>query len=184
MYGHLFQSRHLLALSPSKSPAPDFQCTNSYHIINKLYLVVLLHLLLYLCLFAHGWKPQEMACRVVGESACYEWPSYIRGYQEYKSVWLPTVEETLRLTTKLTIPQDPFTMAVMKDSCIVVGSLTQSEDSPPNCLLFPREWWERQLLWSNWSMVNCAAGFGLEILYVYRFYGRLAYIERLKNILQ
>ena len=33
-------------------------------------------------------------------------------------------------------------------------------------------------------MVNCAAGFGLEILRVYRFYGRLAYIERLKNLLQ
>ena len=29
--------------------------------------------------------------QVVGESACYEWPSYVRGYHEYKSVfWSPT----------------------------------------------------------------------------------------------
>ena len=60
-----------------------------------------------------------MASQVVGESACYEWPSYVRQYHKYKSVWLPTVGETLRLTTELTIPQDPFAMAVIKDGCVV-----------------------------------------------------------------
>ena len=33
------------------------------------------------------------------------------------------------------------------------------------------------------AMVNCDAGFVLEISCVYQFYGHLAYIERLKNLL-
>ena len=51
--------------------------------------------------------------------ACYEWPSYVRGYHEYKSVWSATVGETMRLTTELINPQDPFAMAVIKDGCVV-----------------------------------------------------------------
>ena len=62
-----------------------------------------------------------MASQVVGENACYEWPSYVRGYHKYKSVWSPTVKETLRLTTKLTCtnPQDPFAVAVIKDDRVM-----------------------------------------------------------------
>ena len=60
-----------------------------------------------------------MASQLVGKSAYYEWPSYIRGYHEYKNFWSPTVGETLRLTTKLTNPQDPFTVAVIKDGCVM-----------------------------------------------------------------
>ena len=60
-----------------------------------------------------------MASQVVGENACYEWPSYVRGYHEYTSIWSPTVGEMLWLTTKLTNPQDPFIVAVIKDGCIV-----------------------------------------------------------------
>ena len=60
-----------------------------------------------------------MTGQVVGKSACYEWPSYVRGYREiYKSVWSVTVGETLRLTTELTNPQDPFAVAVIKDGCV------------------------------------------------------------------
>ena len=60
-----------------------------------------------------------MASQAVGKSTCYEWPSYVGGYHEYKSVWSSTVRETLRLTTELTNPQDPFTVAVIKDGCVV-----------------------------------------------------------------
>ena len=59
-------------------------------------------------LFAHGWKPQEMTSQVVGKSACYEWPSYVRGYHKYQSVWSATVGEMLRLTTELTNPKTPL----------------------------------------------------------------------------
>ena len=69
-------------------------------VIDQLYPVaqrqhVLLHLLLSHFPFARGWKPQEMTSQVVGESAYYEWPSYVRGYHEY---WSATVRDTLRLT--------------------------------------------------------------------------------------
>ena len=60
-----------------------------------------------------------MASQVVGESARYEWPSYVRGYHKYKSIWSPTVGETLRLTTELTNSQDPFAVVVIKDGCVV-----------------------------------------------------------------
>ena len=45
---------------------------------------------------------------------------YVRGYHKYKSAWSPTVaREMLRLTTELTNPQDPFTVVVIKYSCVV-----------------------------------------------------------------
>ena len=59
-----------------------------------------------------------MASQVVGESACYGWPSYVlTRIHKYKSVWSMTVGERLRLTTELTNPQDHFAVAVTKDSC-------------------------------------------------------------------
>ena len=57
------------------------------------------------------------------------------------------IGETLKLTTELTNPQDPFAMAVIKDGC-VVGHVPSSQwDS----LLSPPEGWERGFLRSNWS---------------------------------
>ena len=122
-----------------------------------------------------------MASQVVGESACYEWPSYVRGYHEYKSIWSATVGERLRPTTELTNSQDPFAVAVIKDSCVVghvpwivsrtISFFLGKDGSIGFCEV-------------TGAMVNCAAGFDLEIPCVYRFYGRLAYIERLKNLLQ
>ena len=93
-------------------------------VVDKLYPVtqkqhVLLHLLLSHFPFARGWKPQEMTSQVVGKSACYKWPSYVIGYREYKSIWSATVGETLRLTTELINPQDPFASAVIKYGCVV-----------------------------------------------------------------
>ena len=99
----------------------DSSCSNGgvlLRVIDKLYPVtqrrrVLLPLLLSHFPLAHGWKPQEMTSQVVGKSACYKWPSYVIGYCEYKSVWSATVGETLRLTTELTNPQDPFAVTVI-----------------------------------------------------------------------
>ena len=40
---------------------------------------------------------------------------HVTGYHKYKSAWSPTVaRKLLRLTMKLTNPQDPLTMAVIK----------------------------------------------------------------------
>ena len=121
-----------------------------------------------------------MASQVVGESACYEWPSYVRGYHEYKSIWLPTVGEMLRLTTELINPQDPLAVAAIKDGC-VVGQVQSTVSRTISFFLGK----DGSVVFCEvtGAMVNCTAGFGLEILCVYRFYDRQAYIERLKNLL-
>ena len=82
-----------------------------------------------------------MVCQVVGESTCYEWFSYVSGYHKYKNVWSPTVGETLRQTTELTNPQDPFAVAVavIKDGCLVVHF-------PRTVSYFPQEGRECRLL--------------------------------------
>ena len=50
----------------------------------------------------------------------HKWPSYVRGYHQYKSDWLSTVvRETPRLTTELDNQQDPFVGAVIKYGCVV-----------------------------------------------------------------
>ena len=128
-----------------------------------------------------------MASQVIGKSAYYEWPSYIRGYHEYKSAWSAAVGETLRITMELNNLQDPFAMAMIKDDSSGNGSTVVGH--------VPRavSWTVSFFLGKDGSvgfcevtgeMVNRDAGFGLEIPCVYRFYGCLAYIERLKNLLQ
>lgn len=88
---------------------------------------------------------------------------------------LPTVKETLRLTTERTNPQDPFAVAVMKDGYKVRHI--------PRTVLFLRKGKSVGFYEVTGAMVNHSTGFDLEISCVYRFYGCLAYIERLKNLL-
>ena len=76
--------------------------------------------------------------------------------------------------------QDPFAVAVIKDGRVVrhvpsrvsrtVSFFLGKDGSVAFCEV-------------TGAMVNRAAGFGLEILCVYLFHGRQAYIERLKNLL-
>ena len=115
-----------------------------------------------------------MTSEVVGENACYEWPSYIRGFHKHNSVWLATVEEMLRLTKELTNPRGPFAVAVINDGC-VEGHILRAAFGKDGSIVYCEV---------AGAMVNCAAGFGLEIPCVYQFIGCLAYIDRLKNFLQ
>ena len=99
-------------------------------IIDKLYPVTqrqraLLHFLFSHFSFARGWKPSQ----VVGESACYEWPSYVTEYHEYKSLW--SAGKMLRLTIELTNPQDPFAVALINDGCVVEHVPKQSAELSP-----------------------------------------------------
>ena len=122
-----------------------------------------------------------MTSEAVGESAWFEWLSYVRGYHEYKSVWPATAGETLRLTMELTNSQDPFAVAVIKDGC-VVGHVQRTVS--PMVSFFLGKDGSVGLCEATGAMVNRAAVFGLDIPCVYRFYGRLAYIERLRSLLQ
>ena len=119
-----------------------------------------------------------MASQVVGKSACYKWPSYIRGYHEYRSVWSPTVGETLRLNTELTNPQDRFAVALIKDSC-VVGHFPRIVSHTVSFFLGKDG--RVGFCEITEAMVNCATGLGLKIQCLYRFYGRKAYIKGSKT---
>ena len=110
-YWLLRLQNHLHLCSPKPKDFLQFFNSNIVvllHTTNKLHPVAQRHVLLHFSAiaFAHGWKVEAMATQVVGESACYKWPSYVRGYHEYKSVCSPDVGETLRLTTGLTNPKD------------------------------------------------------------------------------
>ena len=133
-----------------------------------------------LCCNGDVVKLPGMVSQVVGEGSCYEWPSYTRGYHEYKSAWSPTVREILRPTTELTNSHNPFVVAVLKDNYKVghiprtasqkVSFFFMKDDSVGFCEVIG-------------TMVNRSAGFGLEIPCVHQFYGCLPKKERLKNLL-
>ena len=95
--------------------------------------------------------------QVVGKSACYKWPSWISRIKAFG----------------LINPQDPFTVAVIKDGC-VVGHILRTVCRIVSLFLGK----DRSVGFCEvtGAMVNRTAGFGLEIPCVYRFYGRLAYI--------
>ena len=88
---------------------------------------------------------------------------------------------TLRLTMELTNSQDPFAVAVIKDGCVVGHA--QRTVSPMISFFLGKDG-SVGLCEATGAMVNRAAVFGLDIPCVYRFYGRLAYIERLRSLLQ
>jgi hypothetical protein len=84
-------------------------------------------------------------------------------------------------------PQDPFAVAVMKDDSngngsTVVGHVPRAVSRTVSFFLRKDE--SVGFCEVTGEIVNRGAGLGLEIPCVYRFYGRLAYIERLKNLLQ
>ena len=56
-----------------------------------------------------------MASQIVGESSCYEWSSYVRGYHVYQTVWTPAFGETLRLAVEPTNSHDIHAMVVIQD---------------------------------------------------------------------
>ena len=85
----------------------------------------------------------------------------VRGYHGYKSAWLPAVaRETLRLTTELTNPEDPFAVAVLKYSC-VVGHTPRIVSQTVSFFLgkYTSVYFHEVI----GAMVNSATGFGLEI---------------------
>ena len=109
------------------------------------------------------------------------------GYYEYKSIWSPTVGETLRLTIGgneandgTYQSQDPFAVAVIKDGCVVRH--VPSRVSRTVSFSFGKDW-SAAFCEVTGAMVNRATGFGQELSRLYRFYACQAYIERFKNLL-
>ena len=60
-----------------------------------------------------------MASQTVGHGSRFELRSFVRGYHEYKDVWLPTLGEMLLLEVESGNWEDQFAVAVVKDGLIV-----------------------------------------------------------------
>ena len=73
-------------------------------------------------------------------------------------------------------PPNPFAVAVIKDSC---GHVPRTVSRTVSFSLGR----EHQLLWSNWSDGELCCWIWPRISCVYQFYGHLAHMKRLKNLL-
>ena len=105
----------------------------------------------------------------VREGSSYEWNSYVPGHHDYSRVWKPRN------------CHDRFAVAVMKGlnivghvprhTCKTIFFFLKKDGSTGYCEVTGRR-------------LNCGAGLGVEVPCLYRVYGRSAYMDRLKEILQ
>ena len=75
-------------------------------------------------------RVQCMASNIVVESSCHEWSSYVRSYRLYQAVWIPAMDEMLRLAVEPTNSHNMYAVAVMQVGCDgtvrVVGHLPRN----------------------------------------------------------
>ena len=104
--------------------------------------------------------------------AIAEFNSLIRGYHVYRQIWDPAVEEFLILEREPNNVIDLSAVAVKKEHEIV-GHV------PYNIAPVISHFLKRVEV--TGSEVNRGAGYGLEILCIYRLYGPKPYIDRIKE---
>ena len=121
-----------------------------------------------------------MASQLVGDSASFEWQSYVRGHHVYFLEWTPVVGELLTLKREPENPYDRWAVAVMKGEQLV-GHIPRSVSQIVSCFL-SRDG-HRAVCEVIGSRVNRGVQLGVEVPCIYRFYGRLTYINRLKELL-
>jgi hypothetical protein len=117
----------------------------------------------------------------VQEGSSYEWNSYVRGHHDYSRVWKPRIGEVLKLVVEPSNCHDRLAVAVMKGlnivghvprhTCKTFFLKKKKDGSTGYCEVTGRR-------------LNCGAGLGVEVPCLYRVYGRSAYVDRLKEILQ
>ena len=87
----------------------------------------------------------------------------------------------LELKVELTNAHDQFATAVIKPDGTVVSHILKHASKA--VLFFLKKAGSARLCEVTGSSVNCGVGFGLEILCNYKFYGRQAYVDRLRTVL-
>ena len=102
--------------------------------------------------------------------------SYIWGYHAYKDVWDPRVREVLPLQWEPDNPKDKFSVAILRRGS-VVGHLLFN--LAPVVSAFLRKDVNEGLIQVKGAKVNRGAGYGLEILCTYHFYGAKSFIDKL-----
>ena len=103
--------------------------------------------------------------------------SFIRGYHAYMDIWTPVEDEMLRLIPE---PVDRNAVAVMKEGQIV-GHVPFNLS--PIISLFLRRDVNKAFARVTGGKVNRGAGYGLEIQFVYQFYGPKPYIDKLREVI-
>lgn len=107
-----------------------------------------------------------MASQVTEEGSCYEWPSYIQSYHNYKEVWpFPTLGVMLHLKVEPMNPQDHFAVAMIK----VVGHIPKHASRAVS--FFLKKAGSAGFCKISGSRINRGVGLGLEIPCTYNFYG-------------
>ena len=121
-----------------------------------------------------------MASQIVETSAFFQLDSFVRGHHVYFRSWAPTVGEFLPVKCKILNEYDPFAVAIWKDG-EVVGHVPRSLNKVTSFFLnYDGNVAFREV---TGRRVNRRVGFGMEVPCVYRFYGRLAHIEILQELL-
>ncbi len=106
--------------------------------------------------------------------------SYIRGYHAYSEVWgTPVSGEMLLLKREPTNSKDKHAVAVYKDD-VTVGHVPYNISASLSAFL--RRDLNKAFAEVTGGKVNRGAGYGLEIPCVYRLYGPIVYISRMKEI--
>ena len=107
-----------------------------------------------------------------------EFNSFIRGYHAYKDIWIPVQGEVLILKREPNNVKDKSAVAIYKEGDIV-GHVPYNISSLLSNFL-KREC-NKCFMEVTGSHVNCGAGYGVEVLCIYR---PQAYIERVQEVVQ
>ena len=124
---------------------------------------------------------ETMASQAVSSSGIdsYSFDSFARGYHQYMDRWDPWIGEVLPLEREPTNPADKCAVSIRKAG-ETVGHVPFN--IAPVVSAFLKRACNKGLVEVTGNRINRGAGYGLEILCKYRFYGSTIHIERLKTI--
>ena len=102
--------------------------------------------------------------------------SFIRGYHVYKSMWTPTVGETLQLRQELQNEKDRKAVAIMKEA-VVVGHVPYN--LAPTISRFLQREINKGTARVTGNYVNRGGGYCLEIPCIYCMHGPKPFISKI-----
>ena len=122
-----------------------------------------------------------MASQPIGAADVIEIHSYVRGYHAYQDMWLPVQGDVLLLAREPTNATEKLAVAVIKSSDIV-GHVPYN--LAPTLSQFLRRDFNKAVATVTGDRVNRGAGYGLEVLCIYRLYGPKAYLDKVREVLR
>lgn len=120
-----------------------------------------------------------MASEITGAGGVFQMESFVRGHHVYQASWTPSVGEVLTVRRELANEHDRFAVAVLKDGEVVghipctLSKLTSFFLRYDGNVVFCEVTGER---------LNRGVQLGVEVLCVYKFYGRQSHLDKLKAL--